>query len=106
MQHIKKDKKRNELCNQLVTIRIHCQVSDSNKLWENNYKILAEYITSMKRKRLHLKDLQISDKQIEAYSLLEIENMLIKHKRSLRDIDGMPLPDNTLMRNVGYHLIN
>ena len=68
----------NELRNLFVTILIHYQVSDSNKLWENNYKILAEYMTSMKRKRLHLKDLQLTDKQIEAYSLLEIENMLIK----------------------------
>ncbi|XP_015057654.1 uncharacterized protein LOC107003921 [Solanum pennellii] len=96
----------NELRNLFVTILIHCQVSDSHKLWENNYNILSEDITSMQRKRLHLKDLQLTDKQIEAYSLLEIENMLIKQGRSLRDIEGMPLPDNTLMRNVGNRLIN
>ena len=96
----------NELRNLFVTILIHCQVSDSHKLWENNYNILSEDITSMQRKRLHLKDLQLTDKQIEAYSLLEIENMLIKQGRSLRDIQGMPLPDNTLMRNVENRLIN
>ncbi|XP_069146144.1 uncharacterized protein [Solanum lycopersicum] len=56
----------NELRNLFVTILIHCQVSDSHKLWENNYNILSEDITSMQRKRLHLKDLQLTDKQIEA----------------------------------------
>ena len=68
----------NELRNLSVTILIHCKVSDPHMFWENNYKILLEYITLMKRKRLHHKDLQLTDKQIEAYSLLEIENMLIK----------------------------
>ena len=51
----------------------------------------------MQRKRLHLNDLQSTDKQIEAYFVLEIENIIIKQGRSLQDIET----HNTLMRNVG-----
>ncbi|XP_049362072.1 uncharacterized protein LOC125826778 [Solanum verrucosum] len=96
----------NELRHLFVTILMNCQVSDTRKLWENNYGILSEDIMHIQRKRLQFNDLQLNTKQIEVYTLFEIESILLKIGRSLKDIEGMPLPDSALMRNVGNRLIN
>ncbi|KAH0729428.1 hypothetical protein KY289_000616 [Solanum tuberosum] len=87
----------NELRHLFVTILMNCQVSDTRKLWENNYGILSEDITHIQRKRLQFNDLQLNTKQIEAYTLFEIESILLKMGRSLKDIEGMPLPYSALM---------
>nr|XP_025887491.1 uncharacterized protein LOC112941712 [Solanum lycopersicum] len=96
----------NELRNLFVTILIHCQVSDSSKLWRSNYEILSEDITSLQLKRFQLEDLKLNEKQLESYTLFEIETILLKIGKSLKDIHGMPLPDSTLMNDTGNRLIN
>ncbi|KAH9668825.1 ATP-dependent DNA helicase [Citrus sinensis] len=75
----------NELRHLFVTILIHCQVSDAPQLWKSNYTTLSEDITSLQRKKFRLKDLQLTD---------------------LRDIDGMPLPNSSLIRDSGNRLVN
>ncbi|KAM3234137.1 hypothetical protein P3L10_019496 [Capsicum annuum] len=96
----------NELRNLFVTILIHCQVSDSAKLWRTNYEILSEDITSLQRERFQVKDLQLTEKQLEAYTLFELETILVKMGKSLKDIDGIPLPDSSLLSDRGSRLIN
>lgn len=96
----------NELRHLFVTILMLCQVSDARQVWKNNYGILSEDITSMRRQKLRMQDLQLNQNQIEAYTLLEIESTLLKIGKSLKHIDGMPLPDSTLLRNVGNRLIS
>lgn len=49
-----------------------------------------------------MKDLQLNDKKIEVYTYVEIENILLNIGKSLKDIDGMPLPDSLLLSTVGY----
>ncbi|XP_019240003.1 PREDICTED: uncharacterized protein LOC109219999 [Nicotiana attenuata] len=95
----------NELRNLFVTILIHCQVTDCRKIWKTNFEILSEDIISLQRKRFRLKDLQLTKKQLEAYTLFEIESILLKIGKSLKDIDGMPLPDSALLNNAGNRLI-
>ncbi|KAF3623079.1 hypothetical protein FXO38_30936 [Capsicum annuum] len=97
---------RNELRNLFVAILIHCQVSDSAKLWRTNYEILSEDITSLQRKRFQLKDLQLTQNQLEAYTLFELETIFVKMGKSLKDIDGMPLPDSALLSDRRNRLIN
>ncbi|XP_060190349.1 uncharacterized protein LOC132619465 [Lycium barbarum] len=96
----------NELRHLFVTILIHCQVFDSSMVWKNNYEILSEDIPTLQRKRLRMKILLLSQEQIEAYTLFEIESILLKMGKSLQDIDGMPIPDSALLRNVVNCLIN
>ncbi|XP_009803962.2 uncharacterized protein [Nicotiana sylvestris] len=97
---------RNELRNLFVTILIHSQVTDYRKIWNTNFEILSEDIISLQRKRFRLKDLQLTKKQLEAYTLFEIESILLKMGKSLKDIDRMPLPDSALLNNAGNRLIN
>ncbi|XP_016478495.2 uncharacterized protein LOC107799874 [Nicotiana tabacum] len=93
----------NELRHLFVTILIHCQVSDSRK---NNCEILSKDIISLQRKRFQLKNLQLTEKQVEAYTLFEIETILLKMGKSLKDIDGMPLLDSVLLRDVRNRMLN
>ena len=65
---------------------MHCQLLDTRQLWKNNYEILSEDIETNQRKRLHMKDLQIHDKQIEVYTLIEIESIVLKMGKRLKDI--------------------
>ncbi|KAK9190000.1 hypothetical protein WN943_018600 [Citrus x changshan-huyou] len=83
-----------------------CWVSDASQLWKSNYTTLSEDITSLQRKRFRLKDLQLTEQQVEAYTLLEIETIMLKMGKSLRDIDGMPLPNSSLIRDSGNRLVN
>uniref|UniRef100_A0A803PB99 ATP-dependent DNA helicase n=1 Tax=Cannabis sativa TaxID=3483 RepID=A0A803PB99_CANSA len=96
----------NELRHLFVTILIHCQVSDATKLWQSNYTTLLEDIVTLQRKRFRIKDLQLNDQQVEAYTLFEIESIMHKMGKSLKDIDGMPLPNSSLMRESGNRLVN
>ncbi|KAK9174942.1 hypothetical protein WN944_026946 [Citrus x changshan-huyou] len=83
-----------------------CWVSDAPQLWKSNYTTLSEDITSLQRKKFRLKDLQLTKQQVEAYTLLEIETIMLKMGKSLRDIDGMPLPNSSLIRDSGNRLVN
>uniref|UniRef100_A0A803NJP1 ATP-dependent DNA helicase n=1 Tax=Cannabis sativa TaxID=3483 RepID=A0A803NJP1_CANSA len=96
----------NKLRHLFVTILINCQVSDVTKLWKSNYTILSEDITALQRKRFKMKDLQLNDQQVEAYTLFEIECIMQKMGKSLKDIDGMPQPNSSLMRETCNRLVN
>ncbi|XP_024042716.1 uncharacterized protein LOC107175162 [Citrus sinensis] len=83
-----------------------CWVSDAPQLWKSNYTTLSKDITSLQRKKFRLKDLQLTEQQVEAYTLLEIETIMLKMGKSLRDIDGMPLLNSSLIRDSGNRLVN
>ncbi|KAK1389588.1 hypothetical protein POM88_017766 [Heracleum sosnowskyi] len=59
-----------------------------------------------KGRRFHVPDLQLTKQQIEAYTLIEVEGLMQKLGKSLRDIDGMPQPDSSLTRDLGNRLLN
>ena len=67
-----------ELRHLFVTILIHCQVADALKLWTTHYEILSEYIATMQRRKYKVNNLHLSDSQIEAYTLFEIESIMLK----------------------------
>ncbi|WOG91187.1 hypothetical protein DCAR_0310435 [Daucus carota subsp. sativus] len=96
----------NELRNLFVTILIHCQVSDASHLWKNCFIALSEDITSLHRKRFNNKELKLTEEQVEAYTLVELETLMQKSGKSLRDIDGMPQPNTSLLSDSSNRLVN
>ncbi|KVI11444.1 hypothetical protein Ccrd_010146 [Cynara cardunculus var. scolymus] len=50
--------------------------------------------------------MQLTDDQIEAHTLFEIEAIMLKMGKSLKDIDGMPLPNTELLREFRNRLVN
>ncbi|XP_062099807.1 uncharacterized protein LOC133805653 [Humulus lupulus] len=95
-----------ELRHLFVTILIHCQVSDASQLWKSIYIALSEDITSLQRKRFRMNDLKLTEQQVEAYTLFEIESIMLKMGKSLKDIDAMPMPNPSLIRDSGNRLVN
>ncbi|KAL6581726.1 hypothetical protein OROMI_005740 [Orobanche minor] len=80
-------------------------VSRLEHVWENTWKVLADDILPRQRSLLGIDDLHLSDVQLKNYTLTEIDNMLEKNGRSLRDCKGMPLPDDDMVREGNNRLI-
>ncbi|XP_072064478.1 uncharacterized protein [Arachis hypogaea] len=95
----------NQLCQLFSTILVHCEVVDPCHLWESNWKLLSEDILYKQRRLLDLPNLQLTDEQLQNYSLLEIEQILRKMEKSLEDFSGMPIPNDTLMSQMNSRLI-
>ncbi|KAK1362271.1 hypothetical protein POM88_046745 [Heracleum sosnowskyi] len=49
--------------------------------------------------------MRLNQQQIESYTLFEIETIMQKLGKSLKDIDGMPQPDPSLLRDSGNRLL-
>ncbi|XP_024981688.1 uncharacterized protein LOC112518279 [Cynara cardunculus var. scolymus] len=89
-----------------VTILTHCQVSDALRLWNTHYEILSKDITIMQRKRFKVNNLKLTASELEAYTLFEIESIMVKIGKSLNEIDGMPLPNQQLLLELRNRLVN
>ncbi|XP_024979018.1 uncharacterized protein LOC112516232 [Cynara cardunculus var. scolymus] len=94
-----------ELQHFFVTILTHCQVSDALRLWNTYYEILSEDITIMQR-RFKVNNLKLTALEIEAYTLFEIESIMEKMGKSLKEINGMPLPNQQLLLELQNRLVN
>ncbi|GJZ51267.1 ATP-dependent DNA helicase PIF1 [Tanacetum coccineum] len=88
-----------------VTMLLFCDVSRPLKLWEENWKTLAEDILQKKRKLFNYPELQLTDEQIRNYCLMEIKELLHKYGRSLADYKDLPQPDPSLLTNMDNRLI-
>ncbi|XP_074361953.1 uncharacterized protein LOC141702153 [Apium graveolens] len=96
----------NELRNLFVTILVFCQVSNVPELWKTHSEILSEDMLHLQRKRFHAPNLHLTKEQTESYALAEIESLMQKLGRSLRDIDGMSQPDTSLTQDLANRLLN
>lgn len=88
-----------------VTILLYGEVTNITKLWENNWQLLSDDIVYKKRKLFQHYGLELSDKQIQSYCLIEIEKFLVRNGMELCDFDGMPLPDDASIAAKDNRLI-
>lgn len=88
------------------TILTLCEVTDPAKLWESNWELLSEDIQRRQRRILNFETLQLQPEQIKNLTLLDMEDWLRKGGKSLKDFEGMPLPDSNVMRSLRNKLIN
>lgn len=88
------------------TILILCEVTDPVKLWESNWELLSEDIQRRQRRILNFETLQLQPDQIKNLTLIDMEEWLRKGGKSLKDFEGMPLPDSNVMRGLRNRLIN
>lgn len=72
-----------ELRNLFVTILTQCQVSNAIHIWKTHYETLSEDIAVRQRSKFKLQNMQLTDAQIEAYTLFEIESIMQKMGKSL-----------------------
>ncbi|KAK1352679.1 ATP-dependent DNA helicase [Heracleum sosnowskyi] len=83
----------------------HAIHQKATTIWQSHSMFIHDRVPK-KGKRFHVPDLQLTKQQIEAYTLIEVEGLMQKLGKSLRDIDGMPQPDSSLTRDLGNRLLN
>ncbi|GJW73513.1 hypothetical protein Tco_0132883 [Tanacetum coccineum] len=88
-----------------VTILLFCDVSRPLKLWEENWVQLSEDILDKKWKHYRYFELNMSDKQVRNYCMLEIQNLLNTHGKSLTDFKNLPQPNPKLLTNLDNRLL-
>ncbi|XP_071718873.1 uncharacterized protein [Rutidosis leptorrhynchoides] len=88
-----------------VTILLFCNVTKPLTLWELNWEALAEDILYKKCKLYNFPDLILSESQLKNYCLLEIQDILNKHGKSLSDFPDLPQPDPALLTQLDNRLI-
>jgi hypothetical protein len=88
-----------------VTMLIFCEVADLYKLWTSNWKLLSEDILHRERIILQHENLHLSDSQLQNYALYDIEKLLNRSGRSLKEFESMPYPDTLLLRQHSNRLL-
>ncbi|XP_056685501.1 uncharacterized protein [Spinacia oleracea] len=88
-----------------VTMLLFCEVSDPKELWEKHWTDLSDDIVYRQRQRLGIADLSLAEDQIQNYTLYEIEQLLNRDNRSLKDYHGIPLPDAALLQEAGNRML-
>ncbi|PWA42922.1 hypothetical protein CTI12_AA538510 [Artemisia annua] len=75
------------------------------QLWEENWMILSEDILHHKRKVFKYPELELTEEQIKNYCLVEIQQLLNRNGRSLKDFPDLSQPNPTLLTNLDNRLI-
>ena len=80
-----------------VSLILFCEVTDQHNLWIKNWEILTEDILYRERRHYGNEELQLNSEQLQAYALYDIEKIMNKHAKSLRDFESLPFPDTSLV---------
>ena len=88
-----------------VTILLFCDISKPLKLWEESWEALSEDILHNKRKVFKYPELELTEEQIKNYCLVEIQQLLNRNGRSLKDFPDLPQPNPSLLTNLDNRLI-
>lgn len=88
-----------------VTILKFCEVENPTEFWNYSWKFLSDDIERKIRKTFFWDNYRLSEVQIQNYCLVEIHHMLNRYGKSLKDFEGMPLPDSALLVKMDNKLI-
>jgi hypothetical protein len=80
-----------------TTIICHCEVTYPNRLWDIQYK---------RRKRLDSPMLKLTESQMRAYALIEIEKLMRQAGKTMKDYPQIELPSADELREIDNRLIN
>ncbi|KAK9682574.1 hypothetical protein RND81_10G082900 [Saponaria officinalis] len=88
-----------------ATILLFCEVTDPIKLWTTHWEKLSDDILPRQRRRLGIGDLSLNEDQIKNYALYEVEMILNRNNRSLKQFPDFPFPDCMLLQISQNRLI-
>lgn len=89
-----------------VTMLLFCEVVHPLDLWMKNWEFMSDDILYNKRVSLGRPDLTMTPEEIQDYALFEIEQIMKKNGRSLRDFSQMPFPTMITSFNEDSGLID
>ncbi|KAL2940210.1 Cadherin-related family member 2 [Bienertia sinuspersici] len=88
------------LCRSLYLVRCQTQNHCGKDIGKNSHDIQYR-----QRQRLGIEDLCLTDEQIQNYSLYEIDQTLNRLNRSLKEFQGIPILDMSLLHEIGNRMI-
>ncbi|KAI3837119.1 hypothetical protein MKW92_035174 [Papaver armeniacum] len=90
-----------------VTLLLYCHVTEPEKLWEKNCEYLCDGIEYHHTRLYQYQHVRLTTEQIKNLALQEIEMLMKKNGRSLRELafQRIPYPDMSSMDNIGNPLI-
>nr|GEV34348.1 ATP-dependent DNA helicase PIF2 [Tanacetum cinerariifolium] len=97
--------KENEHLKLTYQILLFCDVSRPLKLWEEIWVRLSEDILDKKWKHYRYPELNMLDEQVRNNCLLEIQDLLNTHGKSLTDFKDLPQPNPKLLTNLDNRLL-
>nr|VDD53631.1 unnamed protein product [Brassica oleracea] len=89
-----------------VTFLNNCFVASPKGLWEHSWKSMSDDILHKRQRILSHANLELDDKTLEQYTLIEVEKLMRMHDRSLNGIKEMPKINHVLLKELGKSLWN
>ncbi|XP_074300532.1 uncharacterized protein LOC141631809 [Silene latifolia] len=74
-------------------------------MWESSYSMLSDDIERKKRRAFNHPTLVLQEDVKRSYTLIEIDNILMRYGKSLKDIKEMPLPSFDDLKGVENKLV-
>jgi hypothetical protein len=93
------------LCQLFTTTLCHCEVTGPKVFWESICEALSEDIQYKRRRMYSFQTLQLTDVQIKAYALLEIEKLIRQIGRSMTDFTEIEMPSLHVLQEIGNRLM-
>jgi hypothetical protein len=84
----------------------HYEVTDPKILWESTWQVLSKDMQYRRRRILNFPTLQLSDSQMKAYTLIEIEKLMRQVGRSMKDYSQIEMPSVDQLGEIENRLIN
>ncbi|CAL9234415.1 unnamed protein product [Arabidopsis halleri] len=88
-----------------VHLLIYCEVANPLGLWEHCWKSLSEDVLRKRRREFGFQKLTLDEDELQQYTLIEVEQLLHQHDRSLTDFKEMPKPDKKILKELGNSLL-
>lgn len=73
-----------------VMLLVHCEVSSPRKLWNAFWKFMSEDIVYQQRRLLNFADYDITDLELQTYTLIEVELLLFQYDKNLSQYSDLP----------------
>ncbi|CAN6807622.1 unnamed protein product, partial [Brassica oleracea] len=74
---------------------VHCEVSSPLKLWDAFWKYMSEDIVYQQRRLLNFTDYDLSDVELQTYTLIEVELLLFQYDQTLSNYTDLPKVDKS-----------
>nr|XP_023883470.1 uncharacterized protein LOC111995771 [Quercus suber] len=88
-----------------TTLLLFCEVTDPHALWMANWELLSDDILYRQKRLLMYDNLHLTEEQIQDHALFEIEQILVKSGRSLKEFDGIKYPNVSTIRENNNRLL-
>ncbi|XP_010480897.2 PREDICTED: uncharacterized protein LOC104759696 [Camelina sativa] len=87
-----------------VLLLIYCEVANPLRLWEQTWKSMSDDIPDKQQRAFGFPTMSFKEDELQHYTLIEIEQILHQHERSLMDFNDMPKPDLKVLKELGNSL--